>query len=677
MALQTWVARFVVEGGRVTEEGGRLRSFPRRRLDEPDVDLYLLAEPAGAKGEDLGAQALEAIGRLFLQDRLSITGGFVRAVRSTHQTLLEWNRRSVPREQVSIGLTGIVLCGSTVYLAQAGPSLVYLRTNERLKQLNPPDRFNNPPLGEGHVDPALRRFDLAPGDLLVAASVSLEDVMDPTTLDGILARGSEEALPELYLMTRDLPNFALFAVTCFDRPGEEEAPSEPEAPIMVQTRPEPEPRTRTPLLAAPDDVEVETPAPALITPPPIDISRPIVKLRDHPGSRGDYARTTGPPRRFNLSLGQPRLVLVAAAAVLVLLVGAFAVPDLIRENRQEKLALLVDQSSLQLTAALAQEDPGQRRALLDDSRRLSTEALRIDSAHPIAATLHEQASAALATLDAVFDLGPMTAVTTLGRQITGEVSIESVAITGNTAYLLDGRGGRIIAVSLNAATPPTVVFQQGDTYGGTPAKAPDYMTWEGTPQTGRLLVLDIERKLFELRPGSLPAFLPLRKTATWTSVAGIATYDGNLYVLDPTGNQVHRYLPALTGFDSEPSPALGGQLRLQDAVALDVDGGDIFVVLKTGEVHRFRSGDDAGFDLRGIDRPPKSPTGIVALPGASEVYIADSGNKRIIVAGRDGVFRRQFVSNAFTDMRALGIDPTGAQLYVVVNDALLTAPVVR
>jgi hypothetical protein len=230
-------------------------------------------------------------------------------------------------------------------------------------------------------------------------------------------------------------------------------------------------------------------------------------------------------------------------------------------------------------------------------------------------------------------------------------------------------------VALNAASAPAVVFQQGDTYGGTPAKAPDFMAWEGTPQTGRLLVLDIERKLFELRPGSLPAFLPLRKTATWASVAGIATYDGNLYVLDPTGNQVHRYLPALTGFDSEPTPALSGQLRLQDAVALDVDGGDIFVALKDGDVHRFRNGDDIGFDLRGIDRPPRSPTGLVAL--TDEVYIADSGNKRIVVAGRDGVFRRQFVSNAFTDVRALGIDPTGAQLYVVVNDALVTAPIVR
>ncbi|HEU0074828.1 MAG TPA: hypothetical protein VFS30_12575, partial [Dehalococcoidia bacterium] len=70
--LTTWVARFVVDHGRVTEEGGRLRTFQRRRLDEPDVDLHVIAEPDGAKGEELAAQALDAIGRLFQQDKLSL-----------------------------------------------------------------------------------------------------------------------------------------------------------------------------------------------------------------------------------------------------------------------------------------------------------------------------------------------------------------------------------------------------------------------------------------------------------------------------------------------------------------------------------------------------------------------------------------------------------------------------
>src|SRR5687767_8161805 len=158
MPLETWVARFIVENGRVTEEGSRLRAFQRRRLDEPDVDLHVLGEPSGLKGDDLGAQALDAIGRLFLQDRLSLTGGVMRALRSTHQTLLDWNRRSVPREQVSLGVSAAAVSGNVVYLAQTGPSLAYYRQNGVLERVVPDDGDAHAPLGEGDVEPLSRRF---------------------------------------------------------------------------------------------------------------------------------------------------------------------------------------------------------------------------------------------------------------------------------------------------------------------------------------------------------------------------------------------------------------------------------------------------------------------------------------------------------------------------------------
>src|SRR3990170_1663584 len=144
MALQTWVARFVVDQGRVTEEGGLLRTFQRRRLDEPDVDLHILAEPEGVKGDELGAQALDAIGRLFLQDRLSLTGGLLRSLRSTHQTLLDWNRRSLPRDRVRAGISAAVVSGPIVYLAQAGPGVAYLRRDGALKRLGGIDGSDAP-----------------------------------------------------------------------------------------------------------------------------------------------------------------------------------------------------------------------------------------------------------------------------------------------------------------------------------------------------------------------------------------------------------------------------------------------------------------------------------------------------------------------------------------------------
>jgi hypothetical protein len=711
MALRTWVARFVVENGRVTEEGGRLRTFQRRRLDEPDVDLHLLLEPSGAKGDELGSQALDAIGRLFLQDRLSLTGGVLRALQGTHRTLLDWNRRSLPGDQVSAGIAAAAVSGPVVYFAQAGPGMAFWRKAGVLQRVEPLEEAISP-LGEGDLDPALRRFELAPGDMLIAASPSIERIMDQSTLEQILDRGSEEALPELYLLTRDLPNFALFAVTCSEEPDEEEQ-EEPEPDPSFESTDPAEPALPTvedrasslqasldrlaieeqfpplaPVLArrslpelgspAEEPAPEPPPAPALAVingPPPLDISRPVVKLRnDQSIGRSDYARTTGSPRRLSLNFLDGRFLRFGAAAVVILLVVAF-VPGLVKEGRSEKLGDLVFASQNQLAASSGSADPAARRRLLEDARRLASEALRIDSDNAAAASLRDQATDALRTLDAVVDLGPLAPIASLSRQVTGDITLEALTVANNTAYLLDTKGGRVIAVPAGGG-PPATIFEDGETYGGTPAKKPLYLTWEGTPASGRLLVLDAERKLFEVRAGAQPAPLALRRSNTWSSVAGIAAYDGNFYVLDPRGNQVHRYLPAAAGFDSEPTAVITGNRDLANAQGLGVDG-DIFVFLKDGRVRRFRAGNDLDFPIGGIDRPLKAPTDMSIVSDAEELYFADSGNKRVVVANKDGNYRRQLVSNSFTDLRAIAVDPGGAQLFVVAGDTLLMSPLAR
>ena len=796
MAFKTWVARFVVDHGKVTEEGGRLRTFQRRRLDEPDVDLHIIAEPTGVKGDDLGMQALDAIGRVFLQDRRSLTGGLQQALRSTHQTLLDWNRRSVPREQVSVGVTAAMVSGNLAYVTQAGPSIFYQRRHSELKRFTAEDDYAQPALGEGELEPMMRRFELEPGDMLVAASPTIDELLNSGELASVLDRGSEEALPELYLVTRDLPNFALFAVICTDEAGGEETeglqrsgpapislPPEPrqnasavrarresrdseqaganqrttaptsskiagledEEPIShgwptpapwpalepeppsepthepdsrstggskpADARPAPEPalpamdaggasqktpyvpplplpspgagtpkaRSRFPIPRSNGDAEDEAgaEAPVMVAPTPVDISRPVVRLRNEAGaSRNEYARTTSGPRRLNVSVSQPKFALLGAAVVLLIFIAVFAVPDLLRENRSQRVNDLISSAALQLQASAAEQDPGTKRDQLEETRRLSAEALRLEPLNTTAAELRQQATTLLSQLDAVFDLGPMTTLATLSRNLTGSISVLGVAVTPNTAYLLDNGTGRVVAVPLASQAPPSIVFEDGQTYGGTPAKKPSAIAWDSNATGGRLLVLDAERKLFELKPGTPPAPLALRRSNSWSSVAAISAYDGNLYVLDPKGNQVHRYLPSASGFDSEPTAAIAAGSGLEEAETMSVSG-DIYISMKDGRVRRFSGGNDMGFSLPSIDRELKTITDIVSLAASQEIYIADSGNKRIVVGSREGAFVRQYVSNAFTDIRALSLDPTGSQMYVVVGDTLLTAPVVR
>lgn len=709
MALQTWVARFVVDGGRVTEEGRRLRSFQRRRLDEPEIDLHLLADPSGPRSEDLSAQALEAIGRLFTQDQLSLTGGLRRAFLSTHETLLDWNRRSLAGDRVNTGVIAAALDANLVYLARCGPGLLYLWSNGNLQRLQPLPQAVTP-LGEAGLDPEIQRLQLAAGDVLIAAPQALLDVLDEEALTGLLQRGSEEALPELYLLVRDLPAFALFAIICSDTESKEAAARDEiaDAPAAV-----PSPQVRAappnggqdralatvatlapeaqvssartlpartpglnfdpPVATGPDDKESTV---LLTAPEPLDISRTVVRLRNSASrSRSDYPRTTGltPLLRFRLG---PRPVALVAVAGLLILLAILIVPNVLQEDRAARVERLLASAQQGLNAARIEQEPASKRDLLEETRRLTAEVLRVETENATALDLRQQAAADLSILDAVFDLGPMTTVASLSRQITGEVSITRLLVAGGRAYMLDAAGGRIIFMPLAAPGLPGVIYREGESYLGTPARKPAYFTWEGGEQDGRLLVLDSERKLFEIRPGAAPAPLPLRRTNSWASVAGIAAYDGNLYVLDPRGNQVHRYLPAAAGFDSEPGSSLNAQTNLADADGIAV-AGDITLYFKDGGLRRYRNGAEIGFSLAGIDRHPRLISDLKVLKGADEVYIADAGNKRIVVAGKDGVFRRQLVSSAFTDIRALAVDASGGQAYVLVGDTLLSAAIIR
>src|SRR5262249_37979782 len=135
-------------------------------------------------------------------------------------------------------------------------------------------------IGVGEIEPAVRRLELAPGDLLLAASPALADRVPAAVLAALLERGSEEALPEIYLLTKDLPAFALLAVVCFDDGAEvlEEEPGADSATGGVEGAGSDASHGADPVLTF-DTPPEAAPAPLLVAPPPLDISRPVVHLR--------------------------------------------------------------------------------------------------------------------------------------------------------------------------------------------------------------------------------------------------------------------------------------------------------------------------------------------------------------------------------------------------------------
>ncbi len=218
MATRTWVGRFVITLGQPQEEGPRLRSFPRQRPDEEDDELYVLVEPTSPAGEEYAGQLVNAIGRGYQGDSLSLTGALLRSLKAAHQQLLQWNQRSLPEQRVGAGVSCLAVRGRVAYLAQVGPIAAYHVGDGQVQRILP-DEDATEPLGQpDQLQPDFRRYQLDPGDLLLLASPKIDELLDEQALHSILLRDANEALVELYRLSRDQQQFALVLLACVVEP---------------------------------------------------------------------------------------------------------------------------------------------------------------------------------------------------------------------------------------------------------------------------------------------------------------------------------------------------------------------------------------------------------------------------------------------------------------------------
>ncbi len=757
MSIRTWVGRFSIVEGQVREEGPWLGAFQGRLPEGDSRDLYVLAEPAQPGGEEFCDQLVEVVGRLFQKENLSQTGALLRTLRAAHDNLRDWNRKSLPEHQVAVGAACLLLSDRTAYLAQAGPSLAYFYRDGHLEVITPQGEGAQAPLGLAEeFQPDITRFDLEPGDLLLVASTRLASVADEAAVAGALASGLDDALPEVFLLTRDLLNFSALLAACFVEADElaEEPGAVPEhlavdplaEGIADAERKNGDAAVPTPLVQ-PDSAADDEPLPpptgrggarqtrlflssnqsgassvAVMDPPhagprrlgptagpalqpgsariastgaweelsPEDgngydmlvprvdlplagMERPVVRLRGASARpRQRYTRTTTTlPRIFPV----PSLAILAALAVLVVgLVAWFAVPRSVQESREERFASLVTEARAELRGAPDAADVVERRGLITGAIASLEEAASIYPDDGQVHALRTQAQAALAELDAVVDLGEMSLVADLSAQLAGELSMEQLVVGDSRAFLLDASGGRVVELPLQEGSSANVVIQEGAFAGALEISSPLDVFWsQNEGETGRLLVLDDQRRLFSVTEDGV-APLVVRDAQEWGSLDGAATFDGSLYILDAASNQVWRYPPTNVGFDSERTGLLG-EADLSGATALAIDDG-LYVLFEPGGIRRFVSGVEQPFAMAGIDRGLLAPASLTG-DGEGGLLVVDRGNKRLVSLSPDGRFQAQFVSRSFTDLRAAAVDPTTGLLYVLVGDSLYVTEMPR
>jgi hypothetical protein len=657
--VSTRVGRFAIVHGQPQEEGPRLRSFPRQRPDEDEDELYVLVEPTTPPGEDYSAQLVDAIGRIYRQEGLSLTGAVLRSLRAAHQQLRDWNQRTLREQQVAAGVSCLAVRGRTAYLAQVGPSVAYYVGDGHVEAVAPSNGASAALGDPDLVEPVFSRYQLSPGDLLLLASPRLLELIDEPALRAILLRGPDDALVELFRLTRDQQEFALVLLSCVVEPeGSAVAADAPADEAAMAAEPPAIEFGSAEAAAATFEAPPEPTAAEAALAGAID-AQPKVRLK---GSDSDirYPPSTG--LRANMPHVPPLAVLAMLILVVVGLAGWCILPAALQQSREERFDSLIADAQSNLTNAQQVEDPSQRRELLNAADEKLTEAERRQPGNADVASLRFEVDSALAELNAELVLPDPELIVDLSERVTGPVSTDTLGLGGGGAYLLDREQQRVVAISLLAPSPdPFPLFDAGALVGTEVAGAPQQAAW--SEELGALLIMDDARRLIAVTPGQAARVLAVRDAASWGSADAIASAGGALYVLDREGDQVWRYLPSESGFDSEREPLLNSaDLDKETAMAI---ADALYLVTSDGQIRRIQGGEELPFLQAGIDRPLASPASPVYLPQSRRLLVADTGNERIVIFSPEGTFLQQLTSPAFTDLRAIAVDEAAGLLYIL------------
>lgn len=670
MPVRTWVGRFAIVSGQAQEEGPLLRSFARQRPDEEEDELYVLVEPASPQAAEYCSQLVDALGSVFRQDILSTTGAMLRALRSAHHQLYDWNQRTLREHRVAAGVSALAVRGRNAFLAQVGPAVAYHVGDGRVRRLEPEGEGREPLGASLAFGPQILRFQMSPGDLVLIASPRLDELADEETLRAVLLRGGDEALVELFRLARGQQDFSLVLLACVVEPETEAppAPAPPTAAPAAAVEQTPFPQAESSEVAQPLQVEVQ-PEGAPGAPLPATLGQPKVRLKGtEAGVR--YRRTTG--LRAAIPRVPPLLIAIVLALVAIGAVAWYIVPGALKESRGEKFDNLIEDARLALDTALVTQDPAQRRQALDRAKAALDEAERLKAGDPTAADLRSRVEEETSRLDAIVELPALELVAELSERVPGPISSRGLVIGGGGAYILDRDQQRVIAVALvGASAEPFVLYQAGELVGTEIAGAPQQIAW--AEDRNALLILDDARRLIAVTPPGSPATeLTVRDAAAWGSADGIAYQNGNLYVLDRTGNQIWRYAPTEGGFDSEREALLSG-IQLDQVVEMTI-GDAVYLVQSDNSILRVDVGSSQALSLAGIDRPLVQPGALTYLAASNRLVVADRTNARIVALSPQGVFLQQWASPSFTDLRAIAVDEPGGLLYMLNGAALYRTP---
>ena len=639
-------------------------------------NLYLLVTStvASQRAQEATLLAAETIrSEYYYDESAGIRVCLEKAIASANKRLAhQRDRLSLHGDGVNgpIGIGVAVVRGNELYVATIGPAEAYLIRQARLSTLPDPHRERGLPTKD--LEPDVWRGEISVGDSLVLISPNVMSRLGPDELkDAMVTLHPQPAMEHLhhrFVASDGSASDAMIAIEAT------EVASTHKSRALVPVRP------AEPLAGAPDRSPIPladnvTDGVAAVQASAFRaraaaggaLERLVVRLQELlPRRRTAYRRVTPAAAKREMQ----RRAAVAILALVVVSGGLFTVVWAVggQNPGQELASLTVGEAALRTArdnlgtvfgpgVDLVDGDPSKALDLLTAAYAALDTAAKNEVPASTIGPLRKQAQDGLDRLYGVKPVAPATIISFADSEVPFDIG-DMILGPGNVPYVLDRATKSIYRVDLGTRKAQ-LIYREGTKASGILEGAPKLMALGAARD---LLVVDSANIMWRWRPadeagnGTIIKVTvsngaswgdDIRAIGTFLRVASTGLY--NLYVVDPSEEQLVYYFPASdgSGFPAAPVDRLAVARKMDKVDDLYIDG-DIFIT-DDGEIVRFVDGRAEGW---AADPPPdtllrKAPK-YRLITSATEkrkgvLYAYDPTSARVIAIDKaKGTYLEQF-----------------------------------
>ncbi len=702
--------------------GRRSSHAPSARIVEPTTgivpargkgNLYILVEIDGddlSRAGSLYRQLLNIIQETYYNSGGDVIAALTEALQAAHLLLQHYNRDA--GTDFTAGATCLAVTSQEIISAQAGPTILAVRSEKGLQWFSPLNDEDYIALGEDGEPLAVEIGRVAgnPGVVIVAMhsvwANYLEVPLMMAATDVPRARAVADQMAGIGIdATEELTALVVTLTEAVARTTD--------AAISSEVLPK-EAEVATPSDAIPaapgewaDEWEEEVVWEDVYEKPTVGAGKKkaVAKGLGLSALIGWGKRTPKPriskkpalPTRGKAAVKKPRRLPYVLGIILIIILGVVLVTaGMWRYQEQQRVRMFskyLNAAQVQLDAAKRAPDIEQARRLLQFSQEQLNQAEQFFPDHPEirkfrAEILDYQAEInKVMGLMAGFDL-PLISFTDPAAN-PSDVFVNGLSVyvldTGRNVferYLLDDATSDRLATNTDN---PRQLLRSGDAVEGRTVGQLAESVWaptEGNRTASGPLVMDHSIQLFGINEGLGPVNVGLAENPSLQFVNGMYFYNGNIYLLDSVGEQLWRYRPSGANYGNPPEPYFPPEttVDLKSVIDVGIDG-YVWLLYPNGSMLKFLSGVQEPFALEQVD-PPLTQAVALWMDRADapigRIYIADAATNRVLVFDKEGKLLAQLTPvehpNALKDLKDIYVDDITNTLYLLTKTSLYQSP---